>query len=120
MLAGKVKAGVKVMLSYDYCHFEVCLGFADDEVATIERVNELRKDAQRLADEAVRQYAKAKAIAEGRIGSRFDMDALEKEVSEIEKKPESEWSPEEKAKVKLLEDYNRWSEFGYDYEDDEI
>ena len=46
------KGSVKIMLSYDYCHFEIAL--ASDEEMELKEINEMRKDAQRLADEAVR------------------------------------------------------------------
>jgi hypothetical protein len=49
-----MQASVKVMRSYDYCHFEVCLSL--DKEMTLGEINNMRKDAARLADEAVRQY----------------------------------------------------------------
>ena len=39
---------------------------------------------------------------------------MEREVSAIRNKPESDWSPLDKAKVKALEDHNFESRF-YDY-----
>ena len=69
---------VKVMLSYDYNHFEVCLSV--DENATLKEINERRKEAQRLCDEAVRQYKIAKVKAEKRTQLSYEFDQLEKEV----------------------------------------
>ena len=53
-------ASVKVMRSYDYCHFEVTLA-ADvqcppDSPEWFGQVDNLRKKAARLADRAVAQY----------------------------------------------------------------
>ena len=43
-------ASVKVMNSYDYGHFEMTLGTT--EPVTMAEINEMRKDAQRLVDNA--------------------------------------------------------------------
>lgn len=51
-------ATVKVMRSYDYCHFEVCL--SSSSASTPDAVDGLRKQAARLADKAVDQYRIAK------------------------------------------------------------
>lgn len=55
-----MNASVKIMLSYDYNHFEVALS---EECEDLKAANELRKSAQRLADEAVRQYKVAQEMA---------------------------------------------------------
>ncbi len=111
------KASVKVMNSYDYCHFEVVLG--SDEDLSLQQVNELRKSAQRLVDNAIRQYQVAKSKATRRAELQYERRRLEAEVAEIEEKPESERTAEEKAKVKVLEDHAYWSQHDYDYGDDE-
>lgn len=109
------KASVKIMLSYDYCHFEVAL--SSDKDMTLAEVNELRKDAQRLTDEAVRQYKKMKEHA----GKDWDwerrrvVDAAEK----IRQKPISERTSEDKAVMKLLNDKAWAAHCEYDYDDDE-
>jgi hypothetical protein len=105
------------MRSYDYCHFEVCLGIDDGQPADLKTINELRKSAQRLVDEAVRQYIHAKALEEKRLQLEWDRERLGREIERIKQYPESEWTPEDKAKVKLLEDAD-WDQFTYDYEDD--
>jgi hypothetical protein len=110
------KGGAKIMLSYDYCHFEITL--ASDEEKTLSEINEMRKEAQRLADEAVRQYKKAKQMANLRVNRMVEREGLIKEVEKIRMIPESEWTAEQKAKVKALEDYEYWSAYDYDYEDD--
>ena len=104
-------ASVKIMLSYDYCHFEVSLS-SDDEM-TLNQVNEMRKDCQRLVDKAVHQYKIAKSEASKMIYGT-EKARLEKEVRIIkENYPKSEWTPEQKASVKALEDFQY-----YDYQDD--
>lgn len=111
-----MSASAKVMLSYDYCHFEICLN--DDSMTEIGDVNKLRKTAQRLADEAVRQYKKAKEMAEKRESLDFEKGSLQYRVDEIMKTPKSERTPEQTAMVKTLADENHWSQYNYDYEDD--
>lgn len=107
---------VRIMLSYDYNHFEVSLGVADD--ATFKDINEQRKECQRLCDEAVRQYKVAKAKSSARANISYEKAELEKEVSEILTIPEGEWTATQKAKVKALEDHAYWSQHNYDYDDD--
>ena len=50
-----MEASVKIMRSYDYNHFEICLS---DDCEDLKAVNELRKSAQRLADEAGKAVSK--------------------------------------------------------------
>ena len=107
-----MKASVKIMRSYDYCHFEVCLAHEgiDDDLSL---VNEMRKDAARLVDKAVHQYRVAKREVEHMVygGER---SRLEKEARIIrENYPKSEWTPEQKATVKALDDFEY-----YDYQDE--
>ncbi len=109
------KGAVKVMLSYDYCHFEIQLSI--DTLTTLKDINELRKDAHRLAVEAVRQYVVAKRKASDRANLQFEKQRLQSEIRVIRQKPEKEWTAEEKAKVRALEDHAYWSQHDYDYED---
>jgi hypothetical protein len=108
------EASVKVMLSYDYCHFEVVLGI---ENSSLEEVNELGKDAQMIADERVRQYKKAKERAS--VLTQFFPEDTERKVRAIrENFPESEWSDQQKATVKAWEDYQWERDHPYNYDDD--
>jgi len=103
------------MISYDYCHFEVVLGY--DEEITLEQVNELRKDAQRLADEAVRQYKKAKTKAKPNM--YFNVEQYRTKARAIKENfAKSEWTEEQKGTVKALEDYEWELNNPYDYDDD--
>lgn len=70
-------AGVKVMRSYDYCHFEITLSGSLGGTPELERfkaIDEMRKEAARLADKAVEQYKVAK-----RWASKMEFQGGEKE-----------------------------------------
>lgn len=108
-------ATVKVMLSYDYCHFEISKQIEGDDVNNAQ-IDEARKDCQRLADKAVGQYKKAKTEAIRQTGSTSEQKQLELEVSGIKLIPEEQWTVLQKAKVKALEDYKFQTR--YDYNDD--
>jgi len=107
-------ASVKIMLSFDYCHFEVCK--STDEPVTDKEINEMRKDVQRLADEAVRQYKLAKEYAEKREKSFWQLEA---ECMAITAIPEGERTPAQKAKMKQYKDEVWRSQFLYDYDDED-
>lgn len=109
-------ATVKVMLSYNYCHFEVSKQIEGNEITNAD-IDAARKECQRLADKAVGQYQKAKAFESKRANQKFEKQQLETEVQQIKAKHQSEWTVTDKAKVKALEDHN-W-ELQFDYEDDE-
>ena len=53
-------AGVKIMRSYDYCHFEISLGTTADDGLTPGDVRTVREEAARLVDEAVERYKEAR------------------------------------------------------------
>lgn len=106
-----MNASVKVMNSYDYCHFEVALS---KEEVSLEDVDNLRKEAQRLVDKAIAQYKIAKSAAAKLPSTELEHEALfiKKEV------PESERTPRQQAIVKAYEDFRFESSRRYDYEDD--
>lgn len=114
-----MNASVKVMLSYDYNHFEILLS---EECEDLKAVNELRKSAQRLADEAVRQYRVAIEMASKREGAKYEKQCFMERISAIQKKPEGERTVNEMAMIKQYEDESWQDQFNYayDYEDDEI
>ena len=111
---------VKVLRSYDYNHFEFCIPI--DEKATVQERNEARKDAERLANEAVRQYCKAKEMAIKRCASESDKKIFLERISAIQFKLRGERTVDELAILKQYEDETWESQFDYpyDYEDDEI
>ena len=102
------KGSVKIMRSYDYSHFEICLG--SDEELSLDKIDSMRKEAARLVDKAVKQYQ----VAKSRIPYESGHSKLKKKVKIIrENYPKSEWTPEQKAMVKALDDFTY-----YDYQDD--
>ncbi len=111
-----MSASVKIMRSYDYCHFEVCLG--TDEVLSPEQVDSMRKECMRLVDKAVNQYKIAKANIENKSHLKYGFNDLAVDVKKLREKPESEWTPEEKAMAKKYDDLCYFMERDYDYEDD--
>lgn len=111
-----VSASVKVMRSHDYCHFEICL--SSDSVMTSEAVDALRKTAARLADKAVEQYKAAKQNAELAAQDQYKIEDLRRRRRRILETPESEHTPEDKAILKALEDFEHFARRRYDYSDD--
>ncbi len=111
-------ASVKVMRSYDYCHFEVCIG--TDDAKTDAEIDELRKRAARLADKAVEQYKVAKNAEYHKQTRTREWEQLREEVRRIEMLPEGDRTPNQMAKVRLLRDrdWQRYIEERYDYQDD--
>jgi hypothetical protein len=118
------QATVRILISHDYCHFEISKTIQGDDVSngfqndlTQKDIDDARKDCQRLADKAVGQYKKAKTEASSKLAYSSERVNLEREVTAIKLKDEKEWSHLDKAKVKALEDYNQ--DWRYDYTDDE-
>ena len=106
------KGSVKIMLSYDYCHFEVAL--ASDEDMTLEQIDSMRKDAQRLADKAVHQYKLSRDNLRFSPYNGEYRKELERKAKIIKENfPKSEWTPEQKAAIKAFEDFEY-----YDYQDE--
>jgi hypothetical protein len=112
-------ASVRVMNSYDYCHFEIVLS-ADGEV-TPKEVDEMRKTAQRLVDKAIGQYTTAKDCARRATRLADERRWVEADVKSIREIPEGERSAEQKASLKAWEDrlHELNVERDYDYDDDE-
>uniref|UniRef100_A0A6M3LBK6 Uncharacterized protein n=1 Tax=viral metagenome TaxID=1070528 RepID=A0A6M3LBK6_9ZZZZ len=110
-----MKASVKVMRSYDYCHFEICLG--DDDMP-IQLVDDIRKEAARLADRAVIQYKQAKKHYQNVLNRGCRIKEYRKEAEEILKISEPDRTPRQKAQLKALADYEFMLLMRYDYQDD--
>ncbi len=112
-------ASVKVMRSFDYCHFEVCLTSTfhglEDQIAT---TDELRKSAARLADKAVEQYKVMKASYERSLNDKSTYDFYKHCADAIREKPEGDRTINEQAQMKAFDD-KQWRERrAYDYQDD--
>jgi len=114
-------ASVKVMLSYDYSHFEASMSLENEFGLTMSEIDEGRKNCQRLADKAVMQYKKAKSMAAQRTDGKYQMDNFIAGCKRIENKPEGERTIDEVAMLKQYKDEDWQSQFDYryDYEDDE-
>lgn len=116
-MVDKYSVSVKVMRSYDYCHFEIAL--SSSEELTLKQIDEMRKEAQRLVDKAVKQYRIAKADAGKRHGIEYTIMGLKDKVDIInENFPKSHWTPEQKAIIKEYEDSLFRQALYYNYEDD--
>lgn len=113
-------ASVKIMLSYDYSHFETSMSLEDENGITIEAIDNARKDCQRLCDKAVSQFKIAKAMAAKRSDGEYQMANFENECKRIAAKPEHDRTLREIGMLKQYED-EKWREnfkYNYDYEDD--
>lgn len=114
-----MQASVKVLRSYDYCHFEVAL---TAECENLDAVNDLRKQAAVLVDEAVRQYKIAKAKESKRDSRQWEMQNMLEKIQRIEQIPESQWTVEQAALMRAHRDRTFWKDFeedSYCYQDPE-
>lgn len=118
----KIKnASVKVMLSYDYSHFEASMSLENDNGLTSKEIDSARKDCQRLADKAVAQYKEAKRNAALRSDGEHKMQNFEDQCKAIKNKNEQDRTLNEIAMLKQYEN-EQWRNrflFEYDYNDDE-
>lgn len=114
-------ASVKVMRSFDYCHFEACMSLENESGVTNSEIDNARKDCQRLADKAVGQYKKAKELAANRTDGKYRMQNFEDNCKRIQQKPEGDRTLNEIAMLKQYQDENWQAQFDpyYDYEDSE-
>ena len=113
----KIKnASVKVMLSYDYSHFEASMSVENDNGLTVKEIDAARKDCQRLADKAVAQYKTAKAQAASRNDGQYKMDNFIAQCIKIKAKDEHDRTLKEIAMLKQYENENWQSQFDYDYD----
>jgi len=114
-------ASVKIMLSYDYSHFEVSMSIESDKGVVQDEIDNARKECQRLADKAVIQYKKMKSFAASRNDGVYKMQNFESQCKAIEKKSEGDRTINEIAMLKQYQNENWQAQFNidYDYEDDE-
>lgn len=118
----KIKtASVKVMLSYDYSHFEASMSLENDNGLSVKDIDEARKSCQRLADKAVGQYKTAKQAAANRSDGQYKMASFENECKRISAKDEHDRTLKEIAMLKQYEN-EKWQEqfdYNYGYDDDD-
>ena len=109
---------VRVLKSFDYCHFEVTLGLQENGVIyPLSRADDLRKEAARLADKAVEQY-KLKKRSIGKLEeAEYIIENTREEAAAIIAIAETDRTPEQQATLKAFKDAVYEVEHSYDYED---
>ncbi|MFR0677273.1 hypothetical protein [Dysgonomonas mossii] len=112
-------ASVKVMLSYDYSHFEASMSVENESGLTMSDIDEARKKCQRLADKAVGQYKKAKQMASNRSDGEYQMRNFQEQCERIKAKDEQDRTIKEIAMLKQYEDENWQANFMYEYNYDD-
>ena len=113
----KIKsASVKIMLSYDYSHFETCMSLENEEGVSKDEIDNARKDCQRLCDKAVKQYKIAKEMAAKRNDGEYKMRNFEEQCRSIALKAEGDRTIKEIAMLKRYQDENWQAQFDYDYD----
>ena len=112
-------ASVKVMLSYDYSHFEASMSVENESGLTMSDIDEARKKCQRLSDKAVGQYKKAKQMASNRSDGEYQMRNFQEQCERIKANDEQDRTIKEIAMLKQYEDENWQSQFMYDYDYDD-
>jgi len=114
---------VKVMKSYDYCHFEVAYGLTDDEVKAecqreknlTELTDELAIKSQVATDKQIARYKAYKTHIQGMNPFSCDYQ-IRRIVQGIKNIPESDRTPEMKAFMKARQDYAHYYESKFSYE----
>ena len=112
-------ASVKVMLSYDYSHFEASMSVENESGLTMSDIDEARKKCQRLSDKAVGQYKKAKQMASNRSDGEYQMRNFQEQCERSKARDEQDRTIKEIAMLKQYEDENWQSQFMYDYDYDD-
>ncbi len=110
------RASVKVMRSYDYCHFEVNLG--TDQEVTVQEVDDMRRVAATLADRAVSDYQRMKAAEPKRSTAAWECQEMRRRLKAIEEKPEGERTLNEVALLAEAQSQEFWNRYKADEEFD--
>lgn len=113
-------ASVKIMLSYDYSHFETSMTLENESGVTKLDIDNARKECQRLCDKAIMQFKTAKEMASKRSDGEYRMKNFEAECKSIANKQECDRTMREIAMLKQYNDEEWRNQFlyPYDYEDD--
>lgn len=109
-------ASVKVMLSYDYCHFEASMSLENENGIPIEDIDNARKQCNRLANKAVEQYKIYKRAAQKRVNSKYERESFESSCKQIALKNPEDRTVKEIAMLKQYEDENWQAQFDYNYD----
>jgi hypothetical protein len=119
-MADKFTAQVRVLRSYDYCHFEVAL--STDQPMEVLEVDAMRKVAALLVDEAVRQYRVAKDREGRRTTKETEAREFIRRCEHLKTLPIGELTPENAAILRAYADQSFMKAFDQDrylYEDGE-
>ena len=113
-------ASVKVMRSFDYCHFEAAMSLENESGVTTQEIDNARKDCQRLTDKAVKQYQIAKASFANRSQKQYEKNVFISQCKAIEKISPGDRTINETAMLKQYQDENWQTQFDneYDYQDE--
>lgn len=111
----RTSAQVKVMLSYDYCHFEASCTIENANGVDNYDIDGTRKDMQRICDKAVRQYKVAKEMANNRQNSEYEKQRFASQCSAILNKSECDRTVKEIAMLKQYQNEEWESQFNYSY-----
>ncbi len=109
-------ASVKVMLSYDYSHFEASMSLENDNGVSIKEIDEARKNCNRLCAKAVEQYKSAKASAAKRTDGKYQIQNFHDQCRKIKAKPDGDRTINEIAMLKQYENENWQAQFEDDYD----
>ena len=117
-----MNVSVKVMKSFDYCHFEVQLASDDfpasaSQAAVVAEADALGIEAQRLCDAQIRRYQRHKQHLSG--ANPYADYEVRRVLAAVHDVADTDRTPEMRALVKAAADYMHWrdSEFAYDDED---
>lgn len=111
---------VTVMRSHDYCHFSITLPLPENEwphEQWLDVIDDVRKDAARLVDKAVKQYRIAKANASRLQCESSDRQSLVAKMERIAGIAEGERTVDQQAQLKAFKDAAYVASHPYDYED---
>lgn len=103
---------VRVMRSYDYCHFEITLG--ESREMTLDEINDMRKQAALLVDEAVREYKIAKKKEDRRVSLEWETESVLNKKKAIEEISQSEWTIDQAAFMRSVADKEFWKSYEAD------
>lgn len=114
-------ASVKVMQSYNYCHFEAAMSLENDNGIQVKEIDEARKTCLRLTNKAIGQYQQGKQVAANRNDAGVKIRAFKQEIELIQKKNEHDRTLREIGMLKQYEQENWEAQFeeSYDYDDDD-
>lgn len=98
-------ASVRVMLSHQFCNFEVVMGLENPEGIALEELTQIRKTCQGLATDAVNEYKSNPAM-----NPKNELHKVEKKLEEIKSfvnKKYDQPDPKAEEEIKNLPAYQK-------------